>query len=284
MTWLWMARGVTIGVMAATLVVQAGYAHAESPDPSFGSRAHDQYVDVTAAKQPRRGGGIEVAVATGPRFLRRYAPACNGNAPEGLPSLDVLCPVATSVCADGDILYWVFVAPAGPPVPAAGEFRYANQTVCRGPGDVPADAIPVFGVDDFRRLPLPAGVVHIQPPNGRTLVNVPTNVYVDADTVTLPTQLLGFPVRVRATPARFHWRFGDGQTMTTRDGGAPYPDMTTTHVYTRAQQARVTLTTVYTGEYSVAGGPFQPIDGTATVTSPAAALTVVSAENRLTTG
>jgi hypothetical protein len=131
---------------------------------------------------------------------------------------------------------------------------------------------------------LPAGVVHIQPPNGRTLVNVPTNVYVDADTVTLPTQLLGFPVRVRATPARFHWRFGDGQTMTTRDGGAPYPDMTTTHVYTRAQQARVTLTTVYSGEYSVAGGPFQPIDGTATVASPAAALTVVSAENRLTTG
>ena len=149
---------------------------------------------------------------------------------------------------------------------------------------MPADAVPVFGVEDFRRLPLPAGVVHIQPPNGRTLVNVPTNVYVDADAVTLPTQLLGFPVRVRATPARFHWRFGDGGTLTTRDQGAPYPEMTTTHTYTQPQQARVSLTTVYTGEYSVAGGPFQPIDGTATVTSPAAALTVLAAENRLTAG
>jgi PKD repeat protein len=144
-------------------------------------------------------------------------------------------------------------------------------------------ALPVFGVEDFRRLPLPAGVVHVQPPNGRTLVNVPTNVYVDADEVVLPTQLLGFPVRVRATPARFTWRFGDGHAMTTTDRGAPYPDMTTTHTYTRPQTARIALTTVYTGEYSVAGGPFQPIDGTATVQSPAAALTVLAAENRLTT-
>jgi hypothetical protein len=149
---------------------------------------------------------------------------------------------------------------------------------------VPDGAIPVFGVEDFRRLPLPAGVVHVQPPNGRTLVNVPTNVYVDAEPVTLPTQLLGFPVRVRATPARYRWRFGDGAALTTRDEGAPYPDMTTTHTYTQPREARISLTTVYTGEYSVAGGPFQPIDGTATVTSPAAALTVLAAENQLTTG
>jgi PKD repeat protein len=113
---------------------------------------------------------------------------------------------------------------------------------------------------------------------------VPTNVYVDADPVTLPTELLGFPVRVRATPARFHWRFGDGTTLTTRDSGAPYPDMTTTHTYTQPRKARITLTTIYTGEYSVAGGPFQPIVGTATVTSPAAPLTVLAAENQLTPG
>jgi PKD repeat protein len=141
----------------------------------------------------------------------------------------------------------------------------------------------VFRVEEFRRLPLPAGVVHIQPPNGRTLINVPTNVYVDARTVTLPTQLLGFPVRVRATPAQFRWRFGDGQSLTTDDQGGPYPEMTTTHTYTRPRKAKVTLTTEYTGEYSVAGGPFQPIEGTATVTSPAAALTVLAAENELTT-
>jgi hypothetical protein len=166
----------------------------------------------------------------------------------------------------------------------ASEFRFANQTVCRAPAEVPEAALPVFGVEDFRRLPLPAGVVHIQPPNGRTLVNVPTNVYVDAEAIVLPTQVLGFPVRVRATPSRFTWRFGDGHTMTTNDSGGPYPHMTTTHTYTRPQTARVALTTVYTGEYSVAGGPFQPIAGTATVESPAAALTVLAAESRLTTG
>jgi hypothetical protein len=121
----------------------------------------------------------------------------------------------------------------------------------------------------------------VQPPSRRTLVNIPTNLYADASTVTLPTTVLGQPVRVRATPERFHWNYGDGTSRTTADPGAPYPELRTAHTYRRPGTARLQLSTVYSGEYSVAGGAWQPIDGVATVGSPTAALTVLAAENRL---
>jgi hypothetical protein len=44
---------------------------------------------------------------------------------------------------------------------------------------------------------------------------------------------------------------------------------------------RLTLTTVYRGEYSVAGSAWTPIAGTASVDSPAQSLTVVEARARL---
>jgi hypothetical protein len=146
---------------------------------------------------------------------------------------------------------------------------------------VPAGAVPVFTARDFRRLPLPPGGVRIEPPNLRTLVNVPTNVYVVAEVRIIPTTLLGFPVRVRATPERFRWRFGDREGLDTADPGAPYPDLRTTHTYLRPGQRRVGLRTSYRGEYSVAGGPWLPIDGTAQVASAPVTLTVLSATNRL---
>jgi hypothetical protein len=41
------------------------------------------------------------------------------------------------------------------------------------------------------------------------------------------------------------------------------------------------LTTVYRGEYSVAGGPWLPIDGTAQVVTPPVNVTVVAAHGEL---
>ena len=83
--------------------------------------------------------------------------------------------------------------------------------------------LPPFTLRDFRRLPLPAGGVNVQPPNLRTLVNVPTNLYVQAEVTTLTTTLVGFPVRVRATPVAYRWAFGDGAGLVTDDKGAPMP-------------------------------------------------------------
>lgn len=178
---------------------------------------------------------------------------------------------------------WVFTAPAGPGTPAAQDWTATGEYACRGPGQAgdPVVLEPVVTAEDFRRLPLPAAGVNVQPPNLRTLVNIPTNLYADAGTVVLPTTVLGQAVRVRATPLRFLWTYGDGSTRTTTDPGAPYPALRTAHTYRRPGTRSLGLSTTYSGEYSVAGGAWQAIDGLATVQSPATALTVLAAENRL---
>jgi hypothetical protein len=137
-------------------------------------------------------------------------------------------------------------------------------------------------LEDFQRLPLPAGTVNVQPDNGYTLINVPTNAYVDAGPVVLGTELLGFAVQVRATPASYTWSFGDGVTLgPTSDAGAAYPDLRTTHTYDASGEYAITLTTSYTGEYSVAGGPWLPVPGEAQVTSAPVPVQALSGRNQL---
>lgn len=152
---------------------------------------------------------------------------------------------------------------------------------CLGPDEVNQAPVPVLTLEDFRRLPLPPAVVHIQPGNGRTLINVPTNVYLDASTRLIPTQVLGQPVQVRAIPTEYRWTFGDGTALATHDPGAPYPDLRTTHTYRSAGTVPVAVTTTYRGEYSVNGGPWLPVDGTAEVATPPVPLVVVAARNEL---
>lgn len=135
--------------------------------------------------------------------------------------------------------------------------------------------------EDFRRLPIPAAGLKVQPADRRTLVNVPTNLYAQSQATILPTTILGFPIRVRATPSRFHWKYGDGRALTTANAGGPYPRLDTAHTYAQPGRQTVTLATEYTGEYSVDGGPWQPIDGTANVTSPGIGLTVEEARAHL---
>lgn len=208
----------------------------------------------------------------------QYLPACASNSPEASAGADVSCPQAAALCrstADPhDSMFWRFERVDGGPWRRVGE-------VCLSSGQVPGGVLPGLSVADFRRLPLPAGTMHIQPPSLRTLVNVPTNVYVTAAPLTLTTTLLGQPVRVRATPVSYRWTFGDGGTLATADAGRAYPAMTTTHTYRVAGQVTVGLTTVYRGEYSVSGGAWLPVDGTAEVTSPTATVTVVATRNEL---
>lgn len=139
---------------------------------------------------------------------------------------------------------------------------------CRPPGEDRPATIPVLSQRQLRELPLPAGAAHVQPDSGPLLVNMPTNVYVEAPTVTLRTTLLGQAVEVEATPMRFSWDFGDGETLTTTDPGAPYPDMRTTHTYTTTGTRKITLTTVYTARFRVVGDDeWLPAQGTAQVQS-----------------
>lgn len=177
--------------------------------------------------------------------------------------------------------FWVFSAPAGPTTTSS--WTATGEYLCIGPTDPTAapPIVPVVTAEDFRRLPLPPSPIVVQPGSGRTLLNVPTNLYADAGTVTIPTSILGQPVRVRATPEEFRWTYGDGESLSTEDAGAPYPDRRTAHVFREPGSHQIHLTTVYSGEYSVAGGPWLPVDGLATVASVPNTIDVVEARNRL---
>jgi hypothetical protein len=144
----------------------------------------------------------------------------------------------------------------------------------------PAQNQPALTIAQFRRLPIPAPTISAQPdPQTRhTLINIPTNLYTSGQPATLTTIVLGQRIAVRATPALFHWTYGDGEQLVTRRPGRPYPDMPTAHTFTRPGTHTVRLSTTFTGEYSVSGGPWQPVQGTATLPSPP--LTITADESR----
>ncbi|WP_432488898.1 PKD domain-containing protein [Kineococcus sp. SYSU DK018] len=143
--------------------------------------------------------------------------------------------------------------------------------------------LPTITVADVRRVGLPPSTAGLQPAGGDVVLNVPVNVYVQSAQVTRDVQVLGFPVTIRATPESFTWTFGDGGSLgPTTDPGAPYPAMSTTHTYTRPGTYPVTLTTTYSAEFSVAGLPFEPVDGTVDVASPTATLTAHAGTTVLT--
>ena len=135
------------------------------------------------------------------------------------------------------------------------------------------------------RVKLLEAAVQIQPPSGRTLVNLDTIFYTEDPSMTVTgIGILGRSVDLRITATAFHWYFGDGVSITTATAGRPYPSKDITHRYasTGAVAPRVDVT--YTGQYRIDGGGWLDIPGDATVTGPTVPLTVVQARSELVAG
>lgn len=134
----------------------------------------------------------------------------------------------------------------------------------------------------FAELKLPAGTLVIQPPDGLTLVNFDTNFYTTStEPIARTVTLLGRRVTLEATPSAFHWTFDDGESLTTSDPGAPYPQLRVTHNYLRKGTYRPRLATTYTGRYRVGGGPWRQIPGTVTIDGTGQALRAIEAQPKL---
>ena len=225
-------------------------------------------------------------MVAGPVAIITLVIACQGNGPGANAQTGLFCDASRLGCQDtpepGDILYWRWPGTRFPDGSTTHGTSPAGTT-CLGPDQAAAIAvIPVMTLADFRRLPLPPGTTTVEPGTGRVLINVPTNVYATAEPLVLQTTLIGQPVTVRATPASYTWDFGDGATLgPTTDPGAAYPAMTTTHTYTAPGDHSITLTTAYAGEYAVNGGPYQPIDGQAEVTTAPVPLAALAGRNHL---
>lgn len=154
------------------------------------------------------------------------------------------------------------------------------------PGGCGVDLLPPLTEADFRRLPLPAPTLTMQPDRGWVLINIETIVRTDPTPVTLRTELLGYGVTVEATPTRWTYDFSDGHTLTTTSPGHAYPDQDVFHEYEAPHDAAtITLTAEWTGRYQVDGNPaWRTIDGTATTTAATGPFTVEERISRLVSG
>jgi hypothetical protein len=134
----------------------------------------------------------------------------------------------------------------------------------------------------FKQLSWPASELTIQPPKGRTLVNLDTIFFTtNAEPTVVPVRLLGQSVEIEATPTSYTWHFGDGESLTTDTPGHAYPEQEVTHTYLETATVAPSVDTTYTGRYRVGNGGWQTIDATVTVAGAPQQLTIVEAKPKL---
>lgn len=164
--------------------------------------------------------------------------------------------------------------------------------VCLSPDDaVSLGAFdPAVVLREFRRIDWTKPELTIQPPNGKTLVNLET---IFSTTLTTPQTrtltLLGQRVTITATPAEYIWHPGTGlPNWRTTHPGQPWTtgaDETQLNHYVYRDAGTTVnpwLEIVYRGTYTVNGGPERTITETRTITGPSQPLQIVEARPVLT--
>jgi len=171
------------------------------------------------------------------------------------PDPDLLCLNAVASCPDPGILTAIWLQrPPDPTFRRVGSF-------CHQPGEALTPEQFVPGVrDQFVKL-LPGLTLSYQP-RGRGLVNLPTlfDTHQPADLGRPRFVLGGHPIGLTAT-ARWTFDFGDGEVGEFDRPGGSYPDVDIAHPYRQPGTFTVTVTTTWTGQFTVDGlGPF-PVTG-----------------------
>lgn len=148
--------------------------------------------------------------------------------------------------------------------------------------EAPPTITPGMVLRAFRQVPLPASKIVVQPPNGRTLVNLETNFYTEAEPFERTVTLLGQKVTLNIWPSSYVWHYGDKTSDTTDTPGAPHPDLLVTHEYEHEAKVKVSVDTIWSAEFRVNGGPWQNVSGTVAMDGATEPLNVVEATPVLT--
>ncbi|MEE2524564.1 hypothetical protein V1639_01010 [Pseudarthrobacter sp. J75] len=175
---------------------------------------------------------------------------------------------------EGQAIIWRY-APKSIPNPTWTEWTQFGAPTCLY-DPKPEDILPRIAariLQDFQQLPVVAGTVSAQP-SPHTLVGAETNVFANATEQQFEVTILGQKVHLTATPAQYTFNYGDGSTLgPSATYGGPIPEAEwgvktrTSHVYGDTGDFNVTVTTSFTGTYSVNNGPALPISGTGEFTS-----------------
>ncbi len=281
---------VALVLAAASLISSTPGAFASTPaqDGSIGGAIPEggNTVEIIGREQEPDGGvpAAEQTGASGPALVFARIPACPGNDIE--TGVDIPCPEAETACGvPGMYQYWLYSG-----IPAGGQPLTIGMpgwtfvgAICSAPAAPGEAGFPGLSLEDFQRLPLPAGGAQVEPPGQYVLVNMPTNVFTTTtEPSILTTTVLGVPVQVRATPERWSWDFGDGAVVgPTSDPGAAYPALTNTHQYAARGTYDIVMTTYYAGEFSIDGATWYPIQGEAQVDSAPVTVQALAGSNVL---
>ena len=144
--------------------------------------------------------------------------------------------------------------------------------------------MPVVTLADFRRLDIKPSQIESDS-GGFGLIRANTNFYATEEPQTLTTTMLGQEVSIQAIPVRWTWDYGDGsETLSNPHPGGPQyefnQETTTSHQYQETGTFPVNLTTDYRGQFSVNGGPWIAIPGTASVDSDPAEADIWRSKSR----
>ena len=217
------------------------------------------------------------------RFEYGMTTACTGAPPES-PTADVLCMHAVTSCSRSGALGPLMLVWRRQQGPAATDATWHNigETCVT---DVIPEGPPKPTIADITRAfsltPWSKPTVAMQPPNGQTLIGMPTYYSVDFPAAGFgPAEinrvtLLGYRVEVRPVLVGYIYTFGDGTTFgPTLSPGGPYPDGDIRHPYTRTGTMHPSVTVRYTGEFRIGTEPWARIPGTVDVSGPAASIVV----------
>lgn len=148
-------------------------------------------------------------------------------------------------------------------------------------------------LDAFHRMPFAKPELVFQPTGNTTLITLPGFYAVqwpqagfepgEIDQID-PATMLGFDVRIRPKVVTYRYVFGDGTTIETDSAGGPYPDGDVKHAYTRAGRYASHIEVTYSADFSVAGGEWNEVPGTADIVGPAEDITVKLSRNELIAG
>lgn len=153
----------------------------------------------------------------------------------------------------------------GAPVFGTERWSGCSRPSSGGGGAVPV--MPVVTESDFRSLGVEPLAAHIGPPGGWIPIGIDMIAWAESREQTFDVVMLGQAVKVRATPVKYVWDFGDGTVLTTTFPGREYPARDVSMRYAFQGWYEVSLVTQFSGEYSVNGGPWQPIAGNIEVAS-----------------
>lgn len=280
---------ILAAVLAGVVLLGGGGGDARGLPGSLVNRpsatAAGDFIDVTGRRGARAAADETAATDAGARRWRSItAHGCTDRDGRVVPNIEDLCTgnplVHVMLCDPADWTPPRWRSYLDPGATGWSPWEQVDYGTC------PADRVPALTVEDFRRLPLPAPTLVLQPDRGWVLVNIETIVRTDPAPVVLTTELLGHRLEVEARPDTFTYDFGDGsEPLVTRDPGRPYPDFTTHHVYERPGEVTIALTTTWTGRYRLVGTEeWFDVAGTARTTTTSAPFTVEERTSRLVDG